>query len=92
KGVTITRPPSHYLTRFYLDNLAYSETAYSDAALLCALACVGSDRVVLGSDAPFAVGRLQRSVEFIRRCEFLSGAEREKILGDNAARFLRWER
>lgn len=59
--------------------------------MLCVLACVGSDRVVLGSDAPFPVGQLRRSVEFIRRCEFLTEAEREKILGGNAARFLRLE-
>ncbi len=89
QGVAITRSPSHYLARFYLDNLAYSETAYSDTALLCALSCVGSDHIVLGSDAPFPVGDLARSVEFIRRCQLLTEAEREKILGGNAARLLR---
>lgn len=87
RGVAIARPPSHYLSRFYLDNLAYSETAYADTALLCALACVGSDQILVGSDAPFPVGQLRRSVEFIRRCEFLTEAERGKILGGNAARF-----
>jgi len=89
QGGAITKPPSHYLARFYLDNLAYSETAYSDANLLCALACVGGDHIVLGSDAPFPVGELARSVEFIRRCHLLSEKEREKILGGNAARLLR---
>lgn len=89
KGVAIDRPPSSYLSRFYLDNLAYSESAYSDTALLCALACVGSDHIVVGSDAPFPVGELRRSVEFIRRCQLLSEAERERILGGNAVRLLR---
>ncbi len=89
KGVAISQPPSHYLSRFYLDNLAYSETAYSDTALLCALACVGSDHIVLGSDAPFPVGDLKRSVEFIRRCQLLSKVERQKILGQNASRLVR---
>lgn len=89
RGVAITKPPSHYLARFYLDNLAYSETAYSDADLLCALACVGSDHIVVGSDAPFPVGNLARSVEFIRRCHLLGEVEREKILGGNAAGLLR---
>jgi predicted TIM-barrel fold metal-dependent hydrolase len=88
-GGAITKPPSHYLARFYLDNLAYSETAYSDADLLCALACVGGDHIVVGSDAPFPVGNLARSVEFIRRCHLLSEEDREKILGGNAARLLR---
>ncbi len=89
QGATIDKPPSHYLSRFSLDNLAYSETAFSDADLLCALACVGSDHIVVGSDAPFPVGDMARSVEFIRRCQLLSEAEREKILGGNAARLLR---
>ena len=89
QGVAIARPPSQYLARFYLDNLAYSETAYSDTALLCALACVGADHIVVGSDAPFPVGDLARSVDFIRRCQLLSEADREKILGGNAARLLR---
>lgn len=89
EGVTISKPPSHYFARFYMDNLAYSETAFSDTALLCALACVGSDHIVVGSDAPFPGGELARSVEFIRRCQLLSEAEREKILGGNAARLLR---
>jgi aminocarboxymuconate-semialdehyde decarboxylase len=85
----LPKPPSQYIARFYLDNIAYSETAFSDAPLLCALACVGSDRIVVGSDAPFASGDLARSVEFIRRCHLLTEADREKILGGNAARLLR---
>ena len=89
QGVAIAKPPSTYLSRFYLDNLAYSETAFSDADLLCALACVGSDHIVVGSDAPFPVGNLARSVEFIRRCQLLGETERGKILGGNAARLLR---
>lgn len=87
--IAISKPPSHYFGRFYMDNLAYSETCYSDTALMCALACVGSDHIVLGSDAPFPGGELERSVDFIRRCQFLSESEREKILGGNAARLLR---
>jgi aminocarboxymuconate-semialdehyde decarboxylase len=89
QGVAISKPPSTYLRRFYLDNLAYSETTYSNADLVCALVCVGSDHIVVGSDAPFPVGDLRRSVEFIQRCQVLSDADREKILGGNAARLLR---
>jgi len=90
--VTIDKPPSHYFARFYMDNLAYSETAFSDAGLLCALALVGSDRIVIGSDAPFPGGDLARSVEFIQRCHLLSEAEREKILSVNASRLLRLDK
>lgn len=88
EGTTISKPPSHYFSRFYLDNLAYSETAFSDSALLCALACVGVDHIVVGSDAPFPGGDMARSAEFIRRCPFLNEADREKILGSNACRLL----
>jgi aminocarboxymuconate-semialdehyde decarboxylase len=91
-NVKIDKPPSHYFSRFYMDNLAYSENTFSDAGLLCALACVGTDHIVIGSDAPFPGGDLARSVEFIQRCHLLSEADREKILGTNAARLLRLDK
>jgi predicted TIM-barrel fold metal-dependent hydrolase len=49
---------------------------------------VGADRLVIGSDAPFAVGDLARSVQEIRAFAFLPRRDRDKILGDNALRFL----
>ena len=71
------------LERLYFDTISYYEPA-----LLAGLACVGVDRLVVGSDAPFAVGDLARSVREIRAFAFLPERDRQKILGDNALRFL----
>jgi predicted TIM-barrel fold metal-dependent hydrolase len=49
---------------------------------------VGAERLVIGSDAPFAVGDLARSVREIRAFAFLPERDRQKILGENALRFL----
>ena len=80
----LTRPPSAYFQRFYLDVVSYS-----DPALVCALALYGADRLVLGSDAPFAVGDLRRSVEYVRSFSLASEHDKAKILSGNATRLLR---
>jgi aminocarboxymuconate-semialdehyde decarboxylase len=86
-GIKITKSPEAYLERFWLDSVSYY-----DPAMLCGTAAVGVDRIVMGSDAPFAVGDLARSVESIRALTFLPLADRERILGENAVAFLgrRW--
>ena len=80
----LPRPPSDYFRRFYLDCLSYS-----DPALLCALALYGADHIVLGSDAPFAVGDPQRSVDYIRNFSLASAGDKEQMLGGTAARLLK---
>jgi aminocarboxymuconate-semialdehyde decarboxylase len=79
----LPRPPSEYFRRFYLDCLSYS-----DPALLCALALYGADHIVVGSDAPFAVGDLQRSVAYIRNFSFASEQDKQQMLGGAAATLL----
>ncbi|MBI2203284.1 MAG: amidohydrolase [Candidatus Rokubacteria bacterium] len=71
------------IERFWFDTISYHEPA-----LLAGVACVGAERLVIGSDAPFAVGDLARSVREIRAFPFLPERDREKILGENALRFL----
>jgi aminocarboxymuconate-semialdehyde decarboxylase len=71
------------LERLYFDTISYYEPA-----LLAGLACVGVDRLVIGSDAPFAVGDLARSVREIRAFSFLPERDRQKVLHENALRFL----
>jgi aminocarboxymuconate-semialdehyde decarboxylase len=83
----LPRPPSDYFRRFYLDCLSYS-----DPALLCALALYGADHIVLGSDAPFAVGDLQRSVDYIRNFAFASEADKDRMLSETAAGLLKLKR
>jgi aminocarboxymuconate-semialdehyde decarboxylase len=79
----IATSPEVYLERFWLDTVSYYEPA-----LMAGVACVGAERLVLGSDAPFAVGDLGRSVASIRGLTFLSERDRARILGENAERFL----
>jgi aminocarboxymuconate-semialdehyde decarboxylase len=76
-------PPESSLERFWFDTISYYEPA-----LLAGLACVGAERLVIGSDAPFAVGDLARSVREVRTFAFLPERDRQKILGENALRFL----
>jgi aminocarboxymuconate-semialdehyde decarboxylase len=78
-----TGSPESAIERFWFDTISY----YAPA-LLAGLACVGADRLVIGSDAPFAVGDLARSVREIRSFAFLPERDRTKILGDNALRFV----
>ena len=80
----LTRPPSDYFRRLYLDCVSYS-----DPALVCALALYGADHLVLGSDAPFAVGDLERSVDYIRGFSMASEGDKEKILSGTAAALLK---
>jgi len=78
---TAAHPPSAYLTRFYYD------TAMSDPDRLRRLVDdVGSDRVLLGSDAPFDLADREprRTIAAIG----LAAAEERRILGGTAAGLL----
>ena len=79
----ITESPEVYLERFWFDVISYYEPA-----LLAGVACVGARRLVIGSDAPFAVGDLARSIASIRTFEFLPHRDRTRILGANALDYL----
>ena len=82
-GKKISKPPSYYFKLLYLD-----VAAYYDPALLCSLASSGSDRLIMGSDTPFPVGDLKKTVEYIRNFQFTSEIDKDKILGGNAAGLL----
>jgi len=79
----ISRSPDEYMERFWFDTISY----YAPA-LLAGLACVGADRLLIGSDAPFAMGDLGRSVTEIEGFAFLTRRDRARILGENALRYL----
>lgn len=79
----IPKPPSAYLH----GNIYYDTILHDDATLAYLIACVGSDKVLLGSDYPYAMGDLD-PVPAVKRQRSLSPSDSEKILGGNAARFL----
>jgi aminocarboxymuconate-semialdehyde decarboxylase len=81
--IAIAQSPETYLERFWLDSVSYYEPA-----MAAGVACVGVERIVMGSDAPFAIGDLRRSVESIRALSFLPVRDRERILGANAVAYL----
>jgi aminocarboxymuconate-semialdehyde decarboxylase len=73
--------PSQYLKKLYFDSIVHST-----AALEYLVKVVGAERVVIGTDYPMAMGDFE-SVQKVMQLD-LTPAERELILGDNAARAL----
>lgn len=75
-------PPSHYLGRFYVDSVVFDERA-----LRLLVDTVGKDRVLVGSDYPYPLGK--RPVgEVVRKSDFLTDDVSQLILRGNAERFL----
>jgi aminocarboxymuconate-semialdehyde decarboxylase len=78
-------PPSHYLSRFYVDSAVFDRRA-----LQFLVETIGTDRVMLGSDYPFPLG--EEHVGSLIRGSELPQPVKNKLLGGNAARFLSLER
>jgi len=76
--VSLDRPPSEYLDRFFMDTITHA-----DAQLDFLASLIGTERMVLGTDIPFDMGD-PRPLERIRRAGVDEGA-----LGDTAAGLLR---
>jgi len=73
--------PSSYARRFHVDS-----AVFDPGALRLLTDVMGTDRVMLGSDAPFPLGE-QAIGALIRESPFLSGADRAKMLRGNAEAF-----
>lgn len=71
----ISSPPSEYFKRFYYDTVNYHIPA-----LRCAIDTVGAGNLVMGSDYPFALGNMARSVSTVRSLG-LTEEEEENICG-----------
>lgn len=82
--VHISKPPSTYLKRIWVDSIIYD----SDI-LMSAIAFSGAEKIVLGSDHPHQIGDIVQAVERIKRLE-ISDEDKEKILGKNAAKLLKF--
>jgi aminocarboxymuconate-semialdehyde decarboxylase len=79
---TSEHPPSHYLGRFHVDSVVFDERA-----LRLLVDTVGVDRVMLGSDYPYALGERPAGA-VVRRSGFLDDGARARILHANAESFL----
>jgi aminocarboxymuconate-semialdehyde decarboxylase len=79
---SMQRPPSEYLRQIYFDTLVYTPDGLGHL-----IDQVGSSQVVVGTDYPFDMGSYDVHA-LIDAVPGLSAAEREAILGGNAARLM----
>lgn len=79
----LPRPPSEYLRRF-----TYDTVCHNGKILEFLVGLVGADRIVVGSDYCFDMGD-ERPLEIVKHADGLDAAERDGILGGNAARLLK---
>ena len=79
------RLPSEYLRRFTYDTIGHDDQINRNL-----IRQVGADRVLLGSDYCFDMG-LENPVETVERLADVSTGDRDKILGQTAAKLLRIE-
>lgn len=75
-------PPSHYVSRFSVDSVVFSEPS-----LRLLVDTMGSKNIMLGSDFPYPLGE-QPAGRLVRSAEFLTEDQRADILGNNALSFL----
>lgn len=78
----ISRPPSEYLRRFYLDTVNFDPEA-----LRLAIAFAGADHLLAGSDYPHMIGSITSMLGSIRGLG-IAEADKTAILGGNAERLL----
>jgi len=79
----IKHPPSHYLRMMYFDSASYTPLA----AQMC-LKTVGAEHFLFGTDAPPLTPLKREGLEMMDRIG-MTGEEREKVMGGNAARLLK---
>jgi aminocarboxymuconate-semialdehyde decarboxylase len=81
----IDQAPSSYLKKLYFDTVVFSH-----AQLEYLVAQYGSDHILLGTDYPFDMA-MTDPVGFIERAPKLKRADKDAIVGGNAARLLNLE-
>lgn len=80
--VSIDRPPSDYLRRFYYDTVNFDPSA-----LRLAIAFAGADHILAGSDYPHQIGSIASMRTSLGELD-VSDDDRAAILGGNAARLM----
>ena len=78
----VGKPPSEYLKQLFFDSMVFS-----DEGLRHLVAEAGASQIILGTDYPY--GWTDEAVDHVLRSSSLSDAEKEAILGGNAAELLR---
>lgn len=81
-GAVWTEPPRRQLRRLYYDTILHDS-----AALSALVGAVGADRVLLGTDDPFAMGDAD-PLATLRTTKHLTDDERRLITRDNALRLI----
>ncbi|HYM32986.1 MAG TPA: amidohydrolase family protein [Candidatus Cybelea sp.] len=79
----ITKKPTSYLKRLYFDTIVFTADQ-----LEYLVAQYGSDHILLGTDYPFDMG-MYDPLAFVEGAKKLKRADREAIVGRNAARLLK---
>jgi aminocarboxymuconate-semialdehyde decarboxylase len=78
----IKRPPSYYMKKIYFDTMVFGEKQLEHLVSLW-----GADHVVIGTDYPYDMG-YYKPVAFVNGTKSLSRAQKEAIIGGNAAKLL----
>ena len=81
--VAIQQPPSHYLPLMYFETITHFLPA-----LDYLITSVGADKVMLGTDYPHDMADSQPVVT-VQSLDGISDEDKERILGDNAARLFK---
>ncbi|HVA72516.1 MAG TPA: amidohydrolase family protein [Candidatus Limnocylindrales bacterium] len=81
--VNILRPPSEYLKQFYYDTVNFDPLA-----LKLAVDFAGVEHILAGSDYPHQIGSIPEMLASLRSLP-IPAADKDKIMGGNAARLLR---
>lgn len=79
----VGKRPSEYLKQLYFDSLVYRPEG-----LRHLIAEVGAERIILGTDFPYAMGN-PKAVDHVLATPGLTDAQREQMLGGTAAGLLR---
>ncbi len=79
----IKKAPSSYMRKFFFDTITF------DNQMLRNLVDIyGADHVLLGTDYPYDMG-MEQPVKFIESVPRLARADKDRIMGGNAARLLK---
>jgi aminocarboxymuconate-semialdehyde decarboxylase len=78
----IKRPPSYYMKKIFYDTITFSEEQLAHLVNL-----YGAGQIVIGTDYPYDMG-YYKPVDFVNGMKALTRAEKEQIIGGNAAKLL----